>query len=92
MSKEAMRQRVRALGKRGDGTERDHHAGKTRLEVKCKCGASNRVSAEVDHGRWNTPARNAAISKRPCDHKTGVSSVTVGRDNIGRKDVENAPK
>jgi len=41
---------------------------------------------------WNTSARNAAISKRPCDQKTGGSVVTVGRDNIGRKDVENAPK
>jgi hypothetical protein len=37
---------------------------------------------------WNTPARNAAISKRPCDQ---WSLVIVGRDNIGRKDVENAP-
>jgi transposase-like protein len=26
--------------------------GKTRLDVKCnKCGAANRLSAEVDHGR-----------------------------------------
>jgi len=32
---------------------------------------------------WNTPARNAAIKKRPCDQKTRW----VFRDNIGRENV-----
>jgi hypothetical protein len=36
---------------------------------------------------WNTPARNAATNKGPCDQKTGGSWVTVGRDSIGREDV-----
>jgi hypothetical protein len=36
---------------------------------------------------WNTPARNAAIAKGPCDQNTGGSFVTVGRDNIRREDV-----
>jgi hypothetical protein len=45
--------------------------GKTRLDVKCsKCGAPNRVSAEVDHGRWNTHARalQHSLEMLPVDH------------------------
>jgi hypothetical protein len=36
---------------------------------------------------WNTPARNAAIIKKPCDQKAQWALATVGRDNIGREAV-----
>jgi hypothetical protein len=37
---------------------------------------------------WNTPARNAAIAKRPCDRKTQwVFGHCWQRQNIGREDV-----
>jgi hypothetical protein len=40
---------------------------------------------------WDTPVRNAATNKRPCDQRprTGGSLVFghCGRDNIGREDV-----
>src|SRR6266850_139046 len=71
MSKEAMRQESERLVREAMARNVTITQGKTRLDVKCsKYGAPNRVSAEMDQAGWNTPARNAAINKRPCDQKT----------------------
>ena len=56
MSKEAMRQESERLVK--EAMERN-----VTITVKCgKCGASNRVSAEVDHGR-------VEYACKECGHK-----------------------
>jgi transposase-like protein len=52
MSKEAMRQESERLVKEAMARNVIITQGKTRLDVKCsRCGAPNRVSADVDHGR-----------------------------------------
>jgi transposase-like protein len=52
MSKEAMRQESERLVREAMARNVTITQGKTRLDVKCsKCGAPNRVSAEVGHGR-----------------------------------------
>src|ERR1700720_966267 len=52
MSKEAMRQESERLVREAMARNVTITQGKTRLDVKCsRCGAPNRVSAEVDHGR-----------------------------------------
>src|SRR6516162_3573551 len=70
MSKDAMRQESERLVREAMARNVTITRGKTRLDVKCsQCGAPNRVTAEVGQGRWNTPARNAATNKRPCDRR-----------------------
>jgi transposase-like protein len=52
MSKEAMRQESERLVREAMARNVIITQGKTRLDVKCsKCGAPNRVSAEVGRGR-----------------------------------------
>ena len=52
MSKEAMRQESERLVREAMVRNVTITQGKTRLDVKCsKCGAPNRVTAEVGHGR-----------------------------------------
>jgi hypothetical protein len=52
MSKEAMRQESERLVKEAMARNVTITQGKTQLDVKCnKCGAPNRVTAEVGHGR-----------------------------------------
>jgi predicted RNA-binding Zn-ribbon protein involved in translation (DUF1610 family) len=52
MSKEAMRQESERLVREAMARKVTITQGKTQLDVKCgKCGASNRISADVDHGR-----------------------------------------
>jgi transposase-like protein len=52
MSKEAMREEAERLVREAMARNVTITQGKTRLDVKCgKCGAPNRVSAEVDQGR-----------------------------------------
>ena len=62
MSKEAMREETERLVKEAMARNVTITQGKTRLDVKCgKCGAPNRVSAEVDHGR-------VAFACKKCGH------------------------
>jgi hypothetical protein len=52
MTKEAMREEAERLVREAMARNMTITQGKTRLDVKCgKCGASNRVSADVGHGR-----------------------------------------
>ena len=52
MSKEAMRQESERLVREAMARNVTITQGKTRLDVKCsKCGAPNRVTAEVGQGR-----------------------------------------
>jgi hypothetical protein len=52
MSKEAMRQESERLVGEAIARNVTITHGKTRLDVKCsKCGAPNRVTAEMGHGR-----------------------------------------
>jgi transposase-like protein len=52
MTKEAMREEAERLVREAMARNVTITQGKTRLDVKCgKCGAPNRVSAEVDQGR-----------------------------------------
>ena len=52
MSKEAMRQESERLVREAMARNVTITQGKTQLDVKCsKCGAPNRISAEVIHGR-----------------------------------------
>lgn len=63
MSKEAMRQESERLVREAMARNVTITQGKTRLDVKCgKCGAPNRVSAEVDHGR-------VEYACKECGHK-----------------------
>ena len=63
MSKEAMRQESERLVREAMARNVTITQGKTRLDVKCgKCGASNRVTTEVDHGR-------AEYTCKECGHK-----------------------
>ena len=63
MSKEAMRQESERLVREAMARNVTFTQGKTRLDVKCsKCGAPNRVSAEVDHGR-------VEYACKECGHK-----------------------
>jgi DNA-directed RNA polymerase subunit RPC12/RpoP len=63
MSKEAMRQESERLVREAMARNVIITRGKTRLDVKCsKCGAPNRVSAEVDHGR-------VEYACKECGHK-----------------------
>jgi len=63
MSKEAMRQESERLVREAMARNVIITQGKTRLDVKCsKCGAPNRVSAEVDHGR-------VEYACKECGHK-----------------------
>jgi len=63
MSKEAMRQESERLVREAMARNVTIVRGKTRLDVKCsKCGAPNRVSAKVDHGR-------VEYACKECGHK-----------------------
>ena len=63
MSKEAMRQESERLVREAMTRNVTITQGKTRLDVKCsRCGAPNRVSAEVDHGR-------VEYACKECGHK-----------------------
>jgi predicted RNA-binding Zn-ribbon protein involved in translation (DUF1610 family) len=63
MSKEAMRQESERLVREAMARNVTITQGKTRLDVKCgKCGASNRISADVDHGR-------VEYACKECGHK-----------------------
>ena len=63
MSKEAMRRESERLVREAVARNVIITHGKTRLDVKCsKCGAPNRVSAEVDHGR-------VEYACKECGHK-----------------------
>jgi predicted RNA-binding Zn-ribbon protein involved in translation (DUF1610 family) len=63
MSKEVMRQESERLVREAMARNVTVTQGKTRLDVKCgKCGASNRVSADVDHGR-------VEYTCKECGHK-----------------------
>jgi DNA-directed RNA polymerase subunit RPC12/RpoP len=63
MSKQAMRQESERLVREAMARNVTITQGKTRLDVKCgKCGASNRLSAEVDHGR-------VEYACKECGHK-----------------------
>jgi hypothetical protein len=63
MSKEAMRQESERLVREAMARNMTITQGKTRLDVKCgRCGAPNRVSAEVDHGR-------VEYACKECGHK-----------------------
>ena len=63
MSKEAMRQESERLVREAMARNVTITQGKTRLDVKCsQCGAPNRVSAEVDHGR-------VEYACKECGHK-----------------------
>lgn len=63
MSKEAMRQESERLVREAMARNVTITQGKTRLDVKCsKCGAPNRVTAEVGHGR-------VEYACKECGHK-----------------------
>ena len=63
MSKEAMRQESERLVREAMVRNVTITQGKTRLDVKCsKCGAANRVTAEVGHGR-------VEYACKECGHK-----------------------
>jgi DNA-directed RNA polymerase subunit RPC12/RpoP len=63
MAKEAMRQESERLVREAMARSVTITQGKTQLDVKCsKCGAPNRVSAEVDHGR-------VEYACKECGHK-----------------------
>jgi DNA-directed RNA polymerase subunit RPC12/RpoP len=63
MSKEAMRQESGRLISEAMARNVTITRGKTQLDVKCsKCGAPNRVSAEVDH-------RRVEYACKECGHK-----------------------
>jgi DNA-directed RNA polymerase subunit RPC12/RpoP len=63
MSKEAMRQESERLVREAMVRNVTITQGKTRLDVKCsKCGAPNRVTAEVGHGR-------VEYACKECGHK-----------------------
>jgi transposase-like protein len=65
MSKEAMRQESERLVREAMARNLIITQGKTRLDVKCsKCGAANRVSAEVDHGRVEYACKKCGHSQR----------------------------
>ncbi len=67
MSKEAMRLESERLVREAMARNVTIAQGKTWLDVKCsKCGASNRVSAEVDHGR-------VEYACKECGHKQKTS-------------------
>ena len=62
MSKDAMRQESERLVREAMARNVTITLGKTRLDVKCsKCGAPNRVTAEVGQSRWNMPAGNSSF-------------------------------
>ena len=63
MSKEAMRQESERLVREAMVRNVTITQGKSRLDVKCsKCGAPNRVTAEVGHGR-------VEYACKECGHK-----------------------
>ena len=63
MSKEAMRQESERLVREAMARNMTIRQGKTRLDVKCsKCGAPNRVTAEVGQGR-------VEYACKECGHK-----------------------
>ena len=71
MSKEAMRQESERLVREAMARNVTITRGQTRLDVKCsKCGALNRVSAEVDHGRVEYACKECGHKQKPCDQKT----------------------
>ena len=86
MSKEAMRHESERLGREAMARNVIITQGKTRLDVKCsKCGAPNRVSAEVDHGRVEYACKKCGHNQKTCDQRPGGSLVTVGRTtSVGR--------
>jgi len=71
MSKEAMRQESERLVREAMARNVTITQGKTQLGVKCsKCGAPNRVSAEVGHSRVEYACKECGHNKRPCDQKS----------------------
>ena len=63
MSKETMRQESELLVREAMARNVTITQGETRLDVKCsKCGAPNRVSAAVNHGR-------VEYTCKKCGHK-----------------------
>jgi hypothetical protein len=71
MSKDAMRQESERLVREAMARNVTITRGKTRLDVQCgKCGAPIiALQRRWAKAGWNTPARNAATNKRPCDRR-----------------------
>jgi transposase-like protein len=65
MSKEAMREEAERLVREAMARNVTITQGKTRLDVKCsKCGAPNRVSAEVDQGRVEFACKKCGYTQK----------------------------
>ena len=88
MSKEAMRQESERLVREAMARNVTITQGKTRLDVKCsKCGAPNRVSAEVDHGRVEYACKECGHKQKTLGPEDRWVFGHCGRDNVGREDV-----
>ena len=88
MSKEAMRQESERLVREAMARNVTITHGKTRLDVKCsKCGAPNRVSAEVDHGRVEYACKECGHKQKTLGPEDRWVFGHCGRDNVGREDI-----
>ena len=88
MSKEAMRQESERFVREAMARNVTITQGKTRLDVKCsKCGAPNRVSAEVDHGRVEYACKECGHKQKTLGPEDRWVFGHCGRDNVGREDI-----